>query len=360
MINVLHVVSGLGSGGVESMLYSYYQKMDRTKVHFDFLVHGSVDGMFACKFREMGCSIYLLTQRKDSVFKNFRDMVKGISQKKYDVIHSHIGVKSFIPLSIAYFKGIKARIAGAHCAVNLDISKKCMLLLTRFFANNYAACSGLSARITFNKKDGDYFLLKNGVDVQRFLFNEENRIAIRKQYNIDDSCILLGNVGRLVWEKNQKFLIDLLAKLNNESSQSYKLMLVGAGSLKETLLEQARERNVTDQVIFVEPQKDVEKYYSAFDVFMFPSTNEGFGIVAIEAQINGLEVLASNILPHELKISSKCRFLNLNNISEWCNCLKNINFTCNMENRRIQSIKKDCYDITMLADSLTSFYENIV
>ncbi len=342
------------------MLYSYYIRMDRTKIHFDFLVHGSVDGLFANKFREMGCSIYQLTRRKDSVLKNFRDMIKGISQKKYDVIHSHIGVKSFIPLSIAYFKGIKARIAGAHCAVNLDISNKCMLLLTRIFANSYVACSGLSAWITFNKKEGEYFLLKNGVDVQRFLFNESNRIAIRKQYNIDDRSILLGNVGRLVWEKNQKFLIDLLSRLNKECSTHYKLMLVGAGSLKDSLLKQVEERNVSNQVFFVEPQQDIEKYYSAFDVFMFPSTNEGFGIVAIEAQISGLEVLASNTLPRELNISSKCRFLNLNNTSEWCDALKNINFTCSMENRKIQSIKKDCYDISTLADSLTSFYENIV
>ena len=316
MINVLHVVSGLRSGGVESMLYSYYVKMDRSKVHFDFLVHGAADGLFAEKFRELGCGIFCLTPKSRSVIKNFKDMFRGLSQKKYDVVHSHIGTESFLPLSLAFIKGVNVRIAGSHCAVKPNFGAKCMRFLTRMFANSYVACSELSAQITFNKRKGDFFLLKNGVDVQRFLFNEKNRKKIRKQYDVSDDCILLGNVGRFVWEKNQKFLIELLKKVNDGSSAEYKLMLVGAGGLKESLQSQAKKSDVIDKVIFVEPQKDIEQYYSAFDFFMFPSTNEGFGIVAIEAQINGLNVFASNTLSRELHLSSKYRCFDVNDIDE--------------------------------------------
>ena len=272
MINVLHVVSGLRSGGVESVLYSYYVKMDRSKIHFDFLVHGSADGLFAEKFRELGCDIYCLTPKSRSVIKNFKDMFCGLSHKNYDVVHSHIGIESFLPLSIAFFKGVKVRIAGAHCAKKSNLSAKCMRLLTRFFANNYVACSELSAQMTFNKRKDDFFLLKNGVDVRRFLFNEINRKKIRKQYDISDDCILLGNVGRFVWEKNQKFLIDLLKKMNENSLVEYKLMLIGAGGLKESLQSRAKVCGVANNVMFVEPQKDIEQFYSAFDFFMFPTT----------------------------------------------------------------------------------------
>lgn len=360
MINVLHVVSGLRSGGVESMLYNYYVKMDRSKVHFDFLVHGSADGMFAEKFRELGCDIYCLTPKSKSVIKNFKDMFRGLSKKNYDVVHSHMGTESFIPLSMAFIKGVSVRIAGAHCAVKPNFASKCMRVATRMFANNYAACSELSAQITFNKRKGDFFLLKNGIDVQRFLFNEANRIKIRKQYDISDECVLLGNVGRFVWEKNQKFLIELLKKVNESSMVEYKLMLVGAGELKDSLQSQARKSGVANEVLFIEPQRDIEQYYSAFDFFVFPSTNEGFGIVAIEAQINGLNVFASKTLSSELRRSSRYICFDINDIDEWCNALKNFDYTYSLANRVNFSINIDGYDVDDLAEEMSSYYEKLV
>lgn len=360
MINVLHVVSGLRSGGVESMLYSYYVKMDRSKVHFDFLVHGSADGLFAEKFRELGCDICCLTPKSRSVIKNFKDMFRGLSQKKYDIVHSHIGTESFLPLSMAFIKGISVRIAGAHCAVEPNLVAKCMRFITRVFANKYVACSELSAQITFKKRKGDFFLLKNGVDVQRFLFNESNRKMIRKRYDIPDECVLLGNVGRFVWEKNQKFLIELLKKLNEGSLVEYKLMLVGDGGLKDSLQSQAKKSGVADKVLFVEPQKNIEQYYSAFDFFIFPSTNEGFGIVAIEAQINGLDVLASKTLSSELRLSSRYRCFDINDIDEWCDAIKNFGYTYSLANRINLQIDKSSYDIDELAKELASYYERNV
>ena len=360
MIYVLHVVSGLKSGGVESMLYSYYVKMDRSKIHFDFLVHGSADGLFAEKFRELGCDIYCLTPKSISVIKNFRDMFRGLSQRNYDVVHSHIGTESFLPLSIAFFKGVNVRIAGAHCAIKPNFIAKCMRLITSVFANNYAACSELSAQITFNKRKGDFFLLKNGVDVQRFLFNEANRKMIREKYDVSDNCVLLGNVGRFVWEKNQKFLIELLKKMNDGSLVEYKLMLVGSGGLKDSLQKRAEECGVANKVLFVDPQKNIELYYSAFDFFMFPSTNEGFGIVAIEAQINGLNVFASNTLSSDLCISSRYRCLNINVIDEWCDALRKFDYRYSLENRTNLLIDKSSYDIDELANELTSYYGKLV
>jgi len=41
MIKVLYVISALGGGGVEHMLYSYYLYIDQNKGHFDFVVHGA-------------------------------------------------------------------------------------------------------------------------------------------------------------------------------------------------------------------------------------------------------------------------------------------------------------------------------
>ena len=53
MVRVLHVLGGLGSGGVESLIMNWYRNIDRTKIQFDFLVRNSDDN-YIKEIEEMG------------------------------------------------------------------------------------------------------------------------------------------------------------------------------------------------------------------------------------------------------------------------------------------------------------------
>ena len=44
-IRILHIVTYMGRGGLETMLMNYYRSIDRTKVQFDFLTHGFPGGL---------------------------------------------------------------------------------------------------------------------------------------------------------------------------------------------------------------------------------------------------------------------------------------------------------------------------
>ena len=39
MLRILHIVTYMGRGGLETMIMNYYRNIDRTKIQFDFLVH---------------------------------------------------------------------------------------------------------------------------------------------------------------------------------------------------------------------------------------------------------------------------------------------------------------------------------
>ena len=67
--------------------------------------------------------------------------------------------------------------------------------------------------------------------------------------------------------------------------------------MTEQMKQRCRELNVENAVVFAGGHIDVEKYYSAMDVFLFPSLWEGLGMVAVEAQTNGLHVISSDAVP---------------------------------------------------------------
>ena len=60
MIRVLHVVTYMGIGGLETMLMNYYRHIDREKVQFDFLVHRDFEAAYDRRIIELGGKIFRL------------------------------------------------------------------------------------------------------------------------------------------------------------------------------------------------------------------------------------------------------------------------------------------------------------
>lgn len=68
------------------------------------------------------------------------------------------------------------------------------------------------------------------------------------------------------------------------------LLLVGEGELEKAVKQQANTMRLADRIIFSGARADVNKLYSAMDVFCLPSFYEGLPVVALEAQANGAAV----------------------------------------------------------------------
>jgi glycosyltransferase involved in cell wall biosynthesis len=141
--------------------------------------------------------------------------------------------------------------------------------------------------------------LPNGVDFSRFSCGNGSRF--RQKYGIHGEARVLLNVGRIDPQKNQTFLIPLLARLIRSEPQTH-LILIGPVTnldylrrLRELILEEDVEKNVT-LIQGVDPRsEDLVDAYHASDLFLLPSRHEPFGIVALEAWSAGLPVVASRI-----------------------------------------------------------------
>ncbi len=124
----------------------------------------------------------------------------------------------------------------------------------------------------------------------------ENKLFSKKearhQLNIPENTLLIGTVGRLAPEKDQKTLI--YAFLNAKPFlPDAKLLLIGDGPLEQDLKQLVKQLQLQDDVIFSGFVPDAQRYLKAFDIFMLTSTREAFGRVLIEAMIAKVPVIGT-------------------------------------------------------------------
>jgi glycosyltransferase involved in cell wall biosynthesis len=132
-----------------------------------------------------------------------------------------------------------------------------------------------------------------GLDLKRFNSQkrEEFRNEIRVKYGIKEEEFVFGFVGRITRDKGVNEILSAFEKINNA-----KLMMVGPKENIEGLDEKLYKQSLhNEQILYTGAVSDVEKYYCAMDVLLFPSYREGFGNVVMEAGAMGTPSIISNI-----------------------------------------------------------------
>jgi glycosyltransferase involved in cell wall biosynthesis len=103
----------------------------------------------------------------------------------------------------------------------------------------------------------------------------------QKLYERGSKEVLIGNAGRLVLQKGQKYLIEM-AKGLIDSGISFKVLIAGDGPLEAPLKQMAVKAGVDDRIIFLGFVNNVKAFMETIDIFVLPSIWEGFGYVLVE------------------------------------------------------------------------------
>lgn len=360
ILRVLHIVTYMGRGGLETMIMNYYRNIDRNRVQFDFLVHRDFEADYDEEIKELGGKIYRLPplnplskeylSKLDSFFKE---------HKEYKIVHSHIDCMSAIPLKYAKLNGVPIRIAHSHNSNQTKDLKYPLKLFYKTKISKYAsklfACSDEAGRWMFGE-NADFTVLNNAIDTEKYLFNNNTAQKVRKELNIKTDSIVIGHVGRFESQKNHSFIIDIFAETLKKNSNSV-LLLVGEGSLRKSIEEKVNSLGIKNNVIFAGLRTDVNELLQAMDVFLFPSLFEGFGIVALEAQASGLPCLISDKVPIECKKTDLVYQMKLSDASDkWADKLVELS---KIERKNTyEEIRKSGFDIKANAEKLEEFYLN--
>ena len=323
-INILHINNNTNLGGQQQVFMNIAENLDKDKYNLDLLVYDD-SGVFTEDIKKMGVNIIKISSISKHFFRHIRELVNIYKNGNYDVVHQHASNSGiFINVLIAKKMGVGKVIVHSHCEDILDKKKvkrifnKLFRIILVKYSDFNIACSDKAGYFLFGKKS--FQVISNGVDLKKFSYNDNLRKSLRRQMDISDSCFVLGNVGRLSYVKNQKFLVDVFKEYRKINKNS-KLILVGDGSLKDDLVNYVKKNELFLDVIFLGNVKNVNDIYNVFDVFLFPSFSEGQGICVLEALANGLLCISNNTLP---KIDYTLR--EELDVNKWLNILKNNNF----------------------------------
>ncbi|MCL2048615.1 MAG: glycosyltransferase [Defluviitaleaceae bacterium] len=313
MKRVLVIIPNLDLGGMETVVMNYFRHIDRSRLVFDFVLHGE-KGYFEDEASVLGARIFRAPTRKQGFFKNVLAMKKIYSRKEYDtVIVCTEHALAFIELAVAWACGVRTRAAWSHFADYQGRSrvKRSVHFLARpflyMFANLFFACTKDAGRWLFSEKfvknlhKKNFHIINNAIDMQRFKYDPETRERLRSEMGLG-ARFAVGIIGRLVPVKNHAFAMDVMQAMPKPDDVA--LVIIGDGELRAEL-----EARAGENVIFTGAVGNVHDYLQALDAVIVPSLHEGLSIAAIEAQAAGLPVLLSSNIPPEAAICETARFL---------------------------------------------------
>lgn len=325
---ILCIVSKMAAGGAETFLMKLYRNIDKDKYQMDFAVTSLEEGFYDKEIKDLGGKIFHVEPKKNGALKSFLSVYRLIKEKQYKyVLKTSQRSLAALDLLAAKLAGAKVRIyrssnAGLVSPTTKEkLQQRLFSFIPRCYANVKIAPSTEAAEYVFGKnciKKGKAKLLKNGLDLNEYCFDQEGRNKIREEFSIEDKLVV-GHIGRFNKQKNHAFLLEVFEDIKKINPNSV-LLLVGDGELQDGIKQKAKELGLEKFVMFAGIRTDIPQILSAMDIFIFPSFFEGMPNVILEAQTTGLPCLISDRTTKEAIVCDCVKSMSLEKTSlDWAN-----------------------------------------
>lgn len=356
-IRIAQVIGIMNHGGVEAIVMNYYRSINHEKVQFDFFVDETSSFPQREEIERLG-GRYFLVPPYSKPLKYIRLLTKCFRQNKYTVVHAQINTMSVFPLFAAWLAGVRVRICHNHSTAHKGEGTKTILKyllrpLARLFATHYFACGETAARWIFGDglvDQGMVSILPNAINLSFFRYSIEDRRAARAELNLKENNFVIGHIGRFIFQKNHAFLLRIFQAVVQHQPDAI-LILAGEGELLESIKSYAFSLGIEHNVRFLGVRNDVNRLYSAMDVFCLPSYYEGLPVVMVEALSNGLSCVTSDLVTDELNHYNVTQLSLNDDVTVWAQTL--------IRSLRKETISQEFeqkFDIERAARSLEDFY----
>lgn len=297
MIRVLHIMSTVTGGGVERRRLSLAKAFKGTEIQMK-LIGTFKSGNIAEQIEENDVEIIEIGDFKGPFhWSKHKKVQKIIDDFKPHIIHGAV----FEGVTMAAMNGFIKNVPIVIIEETSDPqnrSWKANLLMKLFSVVSHKAVAISPNAANYLVKIAKIspkkvITINNGVEIPRQVSETEIQLA-KEKYGISSDDFVVGSIGRLFNEV--KRFTDIISAISLlPKNPKIKLMIVGGGPDEELIRKKVEDLGITSQVIFTGYQFDTALYYRLMNVFCIVSRREGFGLVAAEAMLHQLPVIATKV-----------------------------------------------------------------
>lgn len=305
-MRIVYVITGLATGGAESMLLKLLQSIDRERYH-PIVVSLIEGGGVAAQIRELGIDVHSLGMVRGipSLFSFFR-LARMLRDLCPDMVHTWMYHADLLG-------GLAARSVGfsriiwciRHSDLSKDKNKRVTLLvvklcavLSRWVPMRIVSCSKRAREIHVltGYAANKMHVIPNGFDLARFIPNAHERSGVRRELGLSCGAPLVGLVARFDRQKNHFGFIEAAALVRAQLPE-VQFLLAGTGvdSSNQELVRAIAVAGLGSSVHLLGRRDDVPRLMASLDVLASSSDGEGFPNVLGEAMACGVPCVVTDV-----------------------------------------------------------------
>lgn len=290
---VLHIITGLGHGGAESMLIRLLGEL-KDKYELKVIVLGS-DMTRAEEIRRMGLKVETIQLNTSlpgpfSIFK----LIRKIYKFNPDIVQTWMyhadllgGVAARLAGDYPVIWSLRQSDFGTRPGLKIKLGLKLSSLLAKFIPKKIISCSqaGANFHIGQGYPEEKITVIPNAYETEKFKFDPQKRTRLRSQLNITDDDFLIGMVARFHPQKGHRTFIRAASLLAGEN-ETVRFLLCGKDidDSNEKLTGWLEEAKVRDRFFLLGERDDIVAINCALDLATLSSTyGEGFPNAVAEA-----------------------------------------------------------------------------
>ncbi|MDX7998854.1 glycosyltransferase [Xenorhabdus sp. Reich] len=320
---IMHVISGLGNGGAEGVLYRLC-KYDSKNTHI--IISLTSIGKYGTLLEDEGIKVYTLNMNKNiKSFYSFITLFKTIKKEDPDLVQTWMYHADLIGGIIAKLAGIKNIFWNIrHTDLHLTHSKKTTILIAKLCAllsnkipKKIICCaySSLNTHKELGYAHDKLTVIQNGYDLSTFKHTEQDKNKLKDELKLESDIFLIGMVARYDPQKNHELLLTSFERFTKYKDERTKLLLVGKNidNKNNELYELIDELGIKDKVILLGQRNDIPNFMNMIDLHVLSSSfGEGFPNVIAEAMVAKTPCIATNIGDASLIIDKNGWIINSN------------------------------------------------
>lgn len=297
-MNITHVVENLNRGGLERMVIELV-KLQHRQGHRCQVVCLFEPGSQAHELDALGIAVTGCHKRRGLDLRALARARQLIRRHDTEVLHTHNAVAHYLGVLASTRLGVR-RVINTRHGMSLNQRARREWLYRRALAGTDTVVTVCEAARRDAIKLGllpwpKTRVVPNGIVLDGFApASPAMRGQLHRMLGLAPERVLIGNVGRLNWAKDQVGLIRAFGLLHAQRPDAA-LVLIGDGELRAELQCEAAREGVGDSVFLLGDRTDVHELLQGLDLFVLSSLSEGYSIALLEACAVALPIVATDV-----------------------------------------------------------------